>query len=217
MSELIDLINVVHREVGKGEIPAGTGRSVLLRRTYDAGIEDVWDALTSPERIARWFLEVTGDLRLGGRYQLVGNAGGEILVCDRPTTLKVTWEFGEAPPGEVEVRLTDREGKTEFELEHIAVVDPDTWGQYGPGAVGVGWDLTVLGLGLHLAGGMIEDPEAWSATAEAAEYMTRSSELWGTALLAAGGTEDEVSRAVANTTAFYVPPPAEDAGTGSEQ
>ena len=32
-----------------------------------------------PERIPRWFLPVSGDLRLGGRYQLEGNAGGEVL------------------------------------------------------------------------------------------------------------------------------------------
>ena len=45
----------------------------------------MWDACTDPERIGRWFLPVSGDLRLGGRYQLEGNAGGEILRCEPPT------------------------------------------------------------------------------------------------------------------------------------
>ena len=49
-----------------------------LAQTYPAPIDDVWDALTSAERIPRWFLPVSGDLRLGGRYQVEGNAGGTI-------------------------------------------------------------------------------------------------------------------------------------------
>lgn len=38
----------------------------------------MWDACTDPERIPRWFLPISGDLRLNGRYQLEGNAGGAI-------------------------------------------------------------------------------------------------------------------------------------------
>ena len=63
--------------------------------TYDAPIEDVWDALTNPERIGRWFLPISGDYRLGGRYQFEGNAGGEIVACERPNRLRVTWVYGE--------------------------------------------------------------------------------------------------------------------------
>ena len=88
-------IEAVQREVGEGSVPAGVGHSVLLRREYDARIDDVWDALTNPERIGRWFLPISGDYRLGGRYQFEGNAGGEIVECDRPHRLKVTWVYGE--------------------------------------------------------------------------------------------------------------------------
>ena len=31
---------------------------------------DLWEALTSAERIPRWFAPVSGDLRLGGRFQV---------------------------------------------------------------------------------------------------------------------------------------------------
>jgi len=41
-----------------------------LRRCYDAPIGDVWDACTNPERIARWFMPVTGDFRPQGREML---------------------------------------------------------------------------------------------------------------------------------------------------
>ncbi len=66
---------------------------------------------------------------------------------------------------EVEVRLAaEGNERTLFELEHVAVVPPEMWDRFGPGAVGVGWDLTVLGLGLHLRGGSIGDPSAWQVT-----------------------------------------------------
>jgi len=201
------------RTLDHRDIPAGHGRAVSLVRVYHAAIDDVWDALTNPERIPRWFSPVTGDLRLGGHYQVQGNAGGEILRCEPPRMFALTWVFGEAPTEaditEVVVRLTSTDDEhTQLELEHTAVVDPERWAQFGPGAVGVGWDLSMLGLGLHLEGGEpIADPNAWFATPEARQFMTDSSEAWGRAHQAAGGTREEVETAVRNTTAFYVPEP----------
>ena len=72
-------VDAIKRETGTGKTPDGDGRTVVLRRTYAADIADVWDALTNIERIPRWFLPVSGDLRLGGRYQFEGNAGGRIV------------------------------------------------------------------------------------------------------------------------------------------
>lgn len=63
---------------------AGGLKILLIRRRYQASPEDVWDALTDPDRVVRWFLPVTGDLRVGGRYSLEGNASGGIVHCDRP-------------------------------------------------------------------------------------------------------------------------------------
>lgn len=74
MSEIADEINRMHRRVGTRRVESGEARTVLLRRTYDAEVADVWDAVTSPERIARWFMPVSGELKVGGRYQLEGNA-----------------------------------------------------------------------------------------------------------------------------------------------
>ncbi|OEU90457.1 polyketide cyclase [Streptomyces abyssalis] len=216
MSDIVDQINDVHREVGSRRVgePEEEARTVLLRRTYDAAVEDVWDACTTKERISRWFLPVSGDLKPGGHYQLEGNAGGEILKCEPPRLLKVSWVMGESPGlSEVEVRLTPGgEGETVLELEHVAVVPPEFWDQFGPGAVGVGWDMGLLGLGLHLRGESVGDPSEWEATDEAREFMTRSSEAWGTAYETSGAPADVAAAAVAGTTAFYAPPREDDAG-----
>jgi uncharacterized protein YndB with AHSA1/START domain len=214
MIDIFREIEAVQREVGSGRIAAGEGRAVRLRRTYDAPIDDVWDALTNPERIGRWFLPISGDYRLGGRYQFEGNAGGEILECERPRRLKVTWAYGEmlgeADISEVEVRLSPSgDQATVFELEHTAIVPEDRWAEYGPGAVGVGWEMGLLGLALHLRGGSVGDPEAWQLSEEGRAYASRSSEGWGAANTAAGADPAAAARAVANTTAFYAPDPGD--------
>ena len=64
MIDVAQQINAVHRSVGTRPLAAGEARTVTISQTYDAPIDDVWDACTNPERIPRWFLPVSGDLRL---------------------------------------------------------------------------------------------------------------------------------------------------------
>jgi len=212
MIDIARELEAVHREVADRTVPAGDAKAVILEREYDAPIEDVWDALTNPERIGRWFLPISGDYRLGGTYQFEGNAGGEIRECDQPNRLKVTWVYGpvksDADISEVELRLSRAgDNRTHFVLEHTAVVPEEFWAMYGPGAVGVGWEGGLLGLELHLRGGSVGDPLAWQVSDEGREFNTRSSEAWGDAYRAYGADEDAVATAVANATAFYAPDP----------
>ena len=90
MIDIARELEAVHREVADRTVPAGDAKAVILEREYDAPIEDVWDALTNPERIGRWFLPISGDYRLGGTYQFENNADGEIRECDQPNRLKIT-------------------------------------------------------------------------------------------------------------------------------
>jgi uncharacterized protein YndB with AHSA1/START domain len=212
MKDLIDELHGTTRAVGTDKLPAGDAQVVTLSRGYSAEVEDVWDAITDPERIARWFLPVSGDLRLGGTYQLEGNAGGEIRACEPPHRLLLTWIFGEPPGPEdsslVEVRLeSDPDGGTTLTLVHTAVVPPEMWDQFGPGGVGVGWDLAVIGLTAHLAGIELGSPEELETKPEMREAMTASSEAWGAAYEASGVDAELAARTTAATTAFYVPPP----------
>ena len=207
MKEIIDELSAVRRRVGTGTLAAGEARTVTLRRTYDAPIEDVWDAITTRERIARWFLPISGDLRLGGRYQLEGNAGGEIVRCEPPHTLKVTWGMGPGDASEVEVRLSSTADGTDLELEHIAIPPPGMWDVYGPGAVGVGWDLVLLGLALFFQGRSIEESEreAWGRSDEAKAFMTDSATAWSAAHEESGASPEQAANGAKHTTAFYVP------------
>jgi len=203
-----DEVKAVAREVGRHNLPEGAARAVVLRRSFAAPADDLWDAITDPERVSRWFLPVSGDLRVGGVYQVEGNAGGRILRCEPPTLLVVTWIFGadiETTTGsEVHVTLSpEPDGGTELMLRHVAVVDPALWEQYGPGATGVGWDLALLGLALHLTGVSIGDPEEFERSPEARDFVVASAESWGAAQRADGESPEAAAASVTNTIAFY--------------
>jgi uncharacterized protein YndB with AHSA1/START domain len=198
-------INAATRRVGSGTLPGGETQTVTIDRTYDAPVTDVWDACTNPERIPRWFLPVSGELREGGRYQVQGNAGGLIERCEPPRRFRATWEFG-GQVSWIELRLTEAAGGgTRLELEHIAHVD-DHWTQFGPGAVGVGWDLALLGLTRHLTTGAAVDPEAglaYPASEEGRRFIEASSRGWCEAAIAAGADAAEATAAAERTFAFF--------------
>jgi uncharacterized protein YndB with AHSA1/START domain len=181
-------------------------RAMVVTRSYDTSIDDLWDALTNAERIPRWFLPISGDLRPGGRYKLHGNASGEVTRCEPPREFELTWEM----MGQVSwvvVRLSsEAKEKTMLRLEHIAHVPDDMWDQFGPGAVGVGWDQALFGLDQHFQTGprvRPEDAMTWVASDEGRAFIQQSSTAWGDASIAAG-TDAAAARASAERTrAFY--------------
>ncbi len=201
MTDFIDVIGKAHREVGKT-----AERAVLIRREYAADAADVWAACTDPDRLRRWFLPVSGDLRVGGRYQLEGNAGGEILHCEPPKLLHVTWGMGEGPASQVRLLLTEIDADTtELELTHTGFADPEFWARYGPGSVGAGWDLILLGLERDLAGADLSDRDAWTRTQEYAEFVRASTRAWAAAHEAAGASTADARSAAEETLRFFAP------------
>jgi uncharacterized protein YndB with AHSA1/START domain len=76
--------------------PAGDAAEVRVEDVYDTGIDDLWDAVTSPERLARWIAVVEGDPVLGGtvtaRFTSHWEGTGVIEVCDAPHRLRVRWD-----------------------------------------------------------------------------------------------------------------------------
>ncbi|MFC0680927.1 SRPBCC family protein [Lysobacter korlensis] len=178
---------------------------VTLRQEYGTDAADLWEAVTTADRLRRWFSPVSGDLRAGGRYQVEGNANGTIETCDAPHSFTATWEFGGAVTRiavRVEALGTDRSRLT---LEHSGETPREFWDQFGPGATGVGWDLGMLGLALHLETGADRPAEntAWGESDQAKAFMAGSSRRWVEAAIAAGVEPSDARAAGERTTAFY--------------
>ena len=203
-------LGAVERSVSSQERDGQPVRAVTLSRSYATTVEDLWDAVTNSERIARWFLPVSGELELGGRYQLEGNAGGVITACERFSSLALTWEFGEDLSW-VEMGFSEEgAGSARLSLTHTARLS-EHWDEYGPGAAGVGWELGLLGLAIHLDQPDEPRPDeaAFAASPDGKAFIAGSSEAWGKAAIAAGTDPGAARAAAGRTTAFYTGESAE--------
>ncbi len=201
MFDIDPQISAVSRDVGTGERDSRGTKVVTISQAYDTDPDDLWEACTRAERLARWFAPVSGDLQLGGRYQIEGNACGTVERCDPPKSFSLTWEFGGGVSW-VEVRIAPEPGGgARFELEHTAHPE-EHWEQYGPGAVGLGYDMALASLALHLTtDGVTNDQEhaAYWASADGRRFLAEAGQRWYEADVA-GGAEPEAARAAADRT-----------------
>ena len=203
-------LSALERAVSSGEREGEPARAVTLSRCFGATAPDLWDAVTNPERLPRWFAPVSGDLEAGGRYRVEGNAGGVITECERPSHLALTWEFGEDVSW-VEVSVADEgAGRARLTLTHT-MRPSDHWDTYGPGATGVGWELGFLGLALHLADPAAPklDEAAFAASGDGRAFIAGSGKGWERAAVTAGADPGAARMAAKRTTAFYTGEAAE--------
>ncbi|HYO59757.1 SRPBCC family protein [Archangium sp.] len=200
--DVIKQIGAVTRQVRSSERDGKPAQVVVASRTYSTTPDDLWNTITDPERLRRWFSPVSGELRLGGRYQIEGNASGTITACEPQKSFALTWEYG-GDTSWLAVRLTPvANDRTRLDLEHTQIPG-DHWKKYGAGATGVGWDLTLLGLDQFTTEGRTVDPIAWPASDEGKDYMRRASDDWARAAIASGANEAEARGQAARTSAFY--------------
>lgn len=174
-------------------------RLLTVERTYDAAPDEVWSALTTAERITRWLMPVSGDLEVGGRFQLEGNAGGEVLDCVPPERLAITWEY-DGRTSWVDVSLRPTDAGTLLQLDHSLPLDDPTYGEFGPGATGIGWELGLMGLAEHLLDPTVVPREL---VGDLSGFMADSSAAWSDAAIASGADADEARAAAARCTAAY--------------
>lgn len=134
------------------------GMRLEFVRTYDDPVDDVWSALTDPDRVARWIGTWTGDPTTG-TVQLVmtedENATPEtvtIVACEPPTRLVLdvptqdgTWRLS------VSLRAQDRVTTLVF-VQRLA--EP-----YDASSVGPGWHYYLDRLGAVVAGTAV--PDTW--------------------------------------------------------
>ncbi|GAA1002023.1 SRPBCC family protein [Acrocarpospora macrocephala] len=199
MIDIVQQIAAAHRAVELRSGADGESVSILVRRTYHTTIENVWNALTDPDRLRRWFLPVSGEFRVGGQFQVEGMASGDILHCDPPKLLRVTYGHETSL---VEVRLAEDGEATVLELDHtvpLALAGSVAGALY----VGPGWDGAVMGLGLYLSG---MDPVVAANSPEVLKFSSHSISVWESVVKAAGlATDEELVDAVAAAKAQFIP------------
>ncbi len=131
-----------------------------------------------------------------------GKPARKVVACEPPRHFRLTWEFAGATSW-VSVVLAPAGQGTRLELEHLMPCDEQFWGKYGPGAVGVGWELALLGL----RSGHNEGGEAWALGEEGRNFSRVVADGWREAAIAAGEDVAAATAAADNTFAFYTGQP----------
>lgn len=101
-----------------GSLHSVDGEGVVrMEARLDTGIDDLWGALTHPDRLARWFGEVEGELSAGGEFRvriaLSGERRGRVDVCEPPQRLVVTMRDPDAQPGQPEQTVIEAQLSSE--------------------------------------------------------------------------------------------------------
>lgn len=153
----------------------GTRGAVRVEDLYDTDIDDLWQACTTPERLARWLAHVDGDLRVGGTVQVVFTSTWtgpmRVDVCDAPHHLLLTTEPGTEDEGQIEAWLTDEDGRTRLVVEERGL--PTAHLPFHAS----GWRVHLEDLALSLELDGPAHPEGWSSVAGAPRWKQRWEEL----------------------------------------
>jgi uncharacterized protein YndB with AHSA1/START domain len=135
-----------------GSLRSADGKGVVrMEDRFDTDIDDVWSALTDPGRLARWYGEVAGDLRLGGEFRASLFASGwegtgRVEACEPPRRLLLTQGLGEPEEHVIEATLTADGDQT------VVVIEESGMPLNLIAAYGAGIQVHVEDLGAHLAG-----------------------------------------------------------------
>ena len=157
-----------------GELGVADGAGVVrIDDLYDTDIDDLWSAVTDPARLARWYGEISGDLRPGGQYSVYLpaddlTATGRIEECESPRRLLVTsretdesYQRGSGvPPFDqtIEATLSEADGKTRLVIE-VRGMPSDKIAGYG-----AGWQIHAENLAAFINGVVRGDLESrWAA------------------------------------------------------
>lgn len=196
------------RETVKSDRDGKSTRIVRASRTYPTNQSDLWAALTEKVRIKRWFADISGDLELGGRFAIKDNADGEIMACEPPRMLALTWEFGGIVSW-VRVTVEEAEDGAILMLEHEMPTDEESeahWVQYGPGATGVGWEMAFIGLDVHLSDdgrSLLDTGAAWAEGTQGKATLRAWAKAWGEAHVRSGAPKLVANGMADRTADFY--------------
>ncbi len=110
-----------------GSLHSVDGEGVVrMEDRLDTGIDDLWAALTAPDRLSRWYGDAEGDLFQGGAFRvriaLAGERTGKVEACEPRQRLLLTMGDPDPQPGQpqqtvIEVQLIAEGAQTRLVWE----------------------------------------------------------------------------------------------------
>ncbi|WP_431801958.1 SRPBCC domain-containing protein [Microbacterium sp. bgisy203] len=140
---------------------SGDRYRLVYDEVYATDADDLWQAITDRARLARWMADYSGDLRLGGSWEVASDddpgtswGRGTVTACDAPRSFTTTWHATGEDETELVVRLEPAEGGTRLVLEHSGIQSI---------FYGAGWQTYLERLADDLAGRAVGGEDAWQA------------------------------------------------------
>jgi uncharacterized protein YndB with AHSA1/START domain len=133
----------------------GGAGTVRVEDLFDTDVDDLWSAITDPDRLARWIATVKGDLRLGGRFHARFTSGwegpGRVEVCEPPRRLVLAMAPGTDQSTVIEASLGAADGGTMLVVEERGLPLGELPFH------GAGWQVHIEDLGSHIGGAPAEE------------------------------------------------------------
>jgi uncharacterized protein YndB with AHSA1/START domain len=152
-----------------------TRGAVRVEDVYDTDIDDLWEACTNPERLARWIAKVSGDLRVGGSIHAVFTSTwtgpARIDACEKPYHLLLTTEPGTSDEAQIEAWLTEVGSRTRLVVEERGLPLERLYFH------GAGWQAHLEDLGRALRSENAAGPDAWTEQSPEPGWHARRTEL----------------------------------------
>jgi uncharacterized protein YndB with AHSA1/START domain len=203
MKNIFTQVTLVNRHVEKRDLGGKATCATILEAVYDTEITELWNALTNKTRLPIWFAPVEGDFKQSGRFQIKGNAEGEIIQCKSEKSFELTWEFG-GDVSWVKLGIVSDNDKTRLTLEHLAHSESEHFETYGPGATGVGWDFALVGLEYYLRTNQSIQETDFMTSPAVKKIVSYCAKDWCEATIKAGFDKEKSTLAATNTETFYL-------------
>jgi len=136
-----------------GSLRSDNGMGVIrIEDRFDTGIDELWAALTDTQRLARWYGEIEGELRVGGEFRAHLHASGwegtgRVEECEPPRRFLVVSKASEEPDEDsTEVTLTGDSDQTTLVVEQRGSPLDLLW------AYGAGLQIHVEDLAAYITG-----------------------------------------------------------------
>ncbi|SCF24139.1 SRPBCC family protein [Micromonospora mirobrigensis] len=152
-----------------------TRGAVRVEDVYDTHIDDLWEACTNPERLARWIAKVSGDLRVGGSIHAVFTSTwtgpARIDACEKPHHLLLTTEPDTEDEAQIEAWLTEEGHRTRLVVEERGLPRERLY------FYGAGWQAHLEDLARSLRGETAAGPDSWTEQSPEPTWRARWTEL----------------------------------------
>ena len=133
------------------------GAAARLEHTFRTDADDLWRAVSEPERVSRWMAPTTldGPPAVGARYTIdFGDdqrTTGEVVRCEAPRLLEVTWELPGEPDSVVRLEVRPGDDGAVLVLEHLILPGRQATGH------AAGWQAHLATLAAQVEGGPAPD------------------------------------------------------------